>query len=920
MTSTVAQSYQLVSHSHFPLWLVLLVLAAAVAGAWWLVRGELRARAVRRRILVPLRLTLVALAGILLLQPQLLIRREEQRPGALLLVADRSRSMLRTDPWPATPLLDLATLLQVPAPAREPAAGEALVLLAGIREQVTRWHATLQRQSDQAAQGLPPVADAELPAARQAEEAGTWSLRLRECADRIAKPAVAAAPATPVPAAAPTVAPVATLAVTPAGTAATTLEAVAKACSDLAGDLRAMDAATPDAARLARTLALQQDLLARMGASLAAVRAQQATGDEAALAGLAPVARQALADLAHESRFRLASRLAHRVVEPPAWQQRHRIQWLGWDELTPAVAQSATDLYAPLEQAVREHAGDTVSGIVLFSDGQQNSAERPDVLRAIRSRGIPFVAVGTGSTEPGIDIAVADWRAPASALPDASVAVQLLLKTQAPEGTPVEVSLTTGTGAALARQRIECGKGPWTALTLSFRAPAEGRHLLRLHAAAATPDAAPDNDEARFALDVWARRPGVLLVARAPRWDLAGMMRALTERPCRVDTAFWGAAAAESADAAAPAGAAASAPRVPKDLAGWQRYALVIAEPSPWPGRTPETLTALRAYVEGGGVLLLCSGPASANAVPALLPWLPRPQATPPGSPAALRPEGSAAFHPAVALSGDATRSARAWLGLPPVRDAAAALPQTLTLLAARAQVAAPGSDNVPGSAASVPVLTLGFYGRGRIYHLAGSDLYRLREWHGARTVDRFLGALLDDALRPLFTGADAKVALDRAAPLAGEEAATLVQAERAPEGNVAPEKTHLTAATPLAFEPCGTGLWRARFRVPPAGPCLVRVTGFPDAAFESVPAVSAEDIEFRLDEARLRALAADAGGTYVPLLELPAALERVCAPRRDIQVSVREIRLWNLWGCLLLFTGCAVLDWVVRRRSGLVL
>ena len=129
------------------------------------------------------------------------------------------------------------------------------------------------------------------------------------------------------------------------------------------------------------------------------------------------------------------------------------------------------------------------------------------------------------------------------------------------------------------------------------------------------------------------------------------------------------------------------------------------------------------------------------------------------------------------------------------------------------------------------------------------------------------------------------------------------------------PGGTELTLG--LAAEGSG-GARRAVCRTAVPGSYTVEVGG-ERFAFDAVRALASEDLYFHLDAARLRRMAAAAGGDYVPLADLPARLARL-EGRLQQDVELRQVRLWNLWGLLLLFAALVTLDWVLRRRRGLVL
>jgi hypothetical protein len=279
---------------------------------------------------------------------------------------------------------------------------------------------------------------------------------------------------------------------------------------------------------------------------------------------------------------------------------------------------------------------------------------------------------------------------------------------------------------------------------------------------------------------------------------------------------------------------------------------------------------------------------------------------------------------------------------------------QSVRLLAAGADDSPAGGQYDQAGAAGAHrdgwgVLTVGFHGRGKVYALGLGDLYRLREWTGAEAAGRLLSNLLDEAIQPLFRDGSARVAVYPPAPLAagspgqagpaGTEALVLLDPAGRPPPGAAGRVTWFAAAgdgtnsaagaCELKFAPLAAsaptssgaapGLLVATFRPPQAGAITIELPGLPPLAATVTSAVSREDIDFSLDPTELTRLARDGGGRYVPLHDVARAVAEL-PTHLDCHVSVREIRLWNLWWLLPAVAALMAADWFLRRRGGLVM
>ncbi|MGD0089802.1 MAG: hypothetical protein ABSE73_07765 [Planctomycetota bacterium] len=929
MSTTVSVHYSLLSNGVLPLWLCAVLGLAALAGAFFLLRAELaRRRRVRPVWLYAVRAGILAALLFLLAQPVLFIRRETTRPAELVLVADRSRSMLRHDAYDETELLDLAAAAGTEGlESRERTPQILLRRLRREEEALRLWARQLEDISDQLAQGLPwgPGFSRQLgeqhkwlaqllPAlAGLGSELSRLERRIREGAEGPPPtPSREGRGKTKIP------------------YTAAPFKAVAELLDRAEAFQRGLGAAedkTLTAEQAAALLKAHEELAAAWSAAMPLLSALQERCDQALLKAQPEATRTLLKRLAELSRFEVAKRIVERLAGDPAFSSRHAVRLAGWEALNAQNAEPETDLFVPLEAVLARISRHVVAGLVLVTDGQQNLPERPALLRHIAGRGIPFVAAGAGRSGTLADVAILDYRIGRLQIAKRTATLAATLKTEVPAGTAIAVSLAAG-GKTLANRTLAADGNPRAAVQLPFTVPEEAGGIWTLAARTAEPDAAPENDAVSFGVRVLQSPLRVLLVARAPRWDLVQLLRTLGTEPCRTDAVFWGAMAGNSGTD--------SQSRLKSGLVSvpefrqCRRYQLVVLDDPPFPGMEEKDAALLRDYVlKDGGNLFVLAGEPGHSYLDALKFWDTIPISKQPGDSGGFRghdpdfqtagnrvmspeigscprisPAADSRLYEAVALAADGAASCGLWQALAPARLVRAVPAQDVVLLEAN----------------RTPCLTLGFRGRGKTYILGVGDLFRLREWGGAAQ-SRFLASLAEDALLPVFAGPQAKLAAYPTTPLAGAGLRVLLDSPGSPPGSAGQIKLPDGKEEVLSFSaPSAGGLCHAALALGGL-PGRLRITGPQGEVFEpeAVAPIAAEQIQLDLDEGRLRHWARAAGGSYTALADLPEALAAL-EPRGEQEVHVRQILLWDLWGLLIAIALLLVADWTLRRRSGLVL
>ncbi|QDU93146.1 vWA domain-containing protein [Lignipirellula cremea] len=194
------------------------------------------------------------------------------------------------------------------------------------------------------------------------------------------------------------------------------------------------------------------------------------------------------------------------------------IEWM--TELRPRGAQ--TRLGDSLRYLVNRERGGPIAGIVLLTDGGQNSGVAPDVaVRAAQDAKIPVYAVGLGSDKLPINVSVVDLQAPPRVYPGDEYAVVGLLRASGLKGRRVRVELYVSQDdgpEVLEEERTQVLETDGKTVSLRFEMPPKegGRYAYTLKVV--PPDGDHDNrDNAKSAkVEVVERRNKVLVLAGGP--------------------------------------------------------------------------------------------------------------------------------------------------------------------------------------------------------------------------------------------------------------------------------------------------------------------------------------------------------------------------------------------------------------------
>jgi len=869
----------------------LLVAALLLSRAQW---RRAPGRAVRAA-LTAIKVALVLLLGWLLFQPSLFVRQETRRPGLLVLLADDSASMsVRDNPERLSDLLDLVELVEGGAPeGRLTAARDAHRLLDALAPEAQADVAQVDRIIEELENGFPggPAFRERLAGVSSKWQADAAALsvafqRLRtETADLGAldlaedKRSEATTLTDKITFVSEKVQMAGDALAALAGGAVLSAEGIAPARAGMAGALADVRAAAMDAAAL-------RDLL-----------------DEAFLAAAAESVQARCKALEGLSRLELVVRLIQDAPALGKLARKHRVRVraaaAGAETETNALRADAqsTDFFLPLRTILNEHSRDVVTGIILFSDGRQNSfADLGGVLEALRARSIPVHTVAVGSSRQARDLALVDYRLPSLCAAGREAVLTVLVRTAVPKGTPFRVTVASaGRPASEAACAADGSLEQLVAVAVKPETP--GAVPLTISVLAGEEmDEFPGNNSASDVLKVSDGRARCLIVADVPTWDVRYLLHAVGALPVRVETVL-----ACASPKGPPRGSGAG--KVPESVKQWAHYDLIVLAGAPFAGFSDKDAKAIHAAVaeKGCGLLLVVpsqDGPGYAGPLAAAFGW-----PAPGGGGAGEFVAPASLLHvPPLAVRPRVLDAAAVWRRVTPPRRLARVPQQGAVLLR---------------DASGGPVLSYGIYGKGRCVLLGLGDAYRMREFDGRGAAARFFEETAALALCPPD---EAALQLLPRRPVEGQDTFVFVPGAEGAAPALSWKQAEKTGAVQLAA--CAGGALVGTASFPAAGAAsfaIERGGAQAQVQTEVLPALSVENVDLSMDVPLLEQVARETGGRFARLADFEAVADGI-KPQQQVQVRVFEHSLWHGVLFLVLVVGLITLDYVLRRKAGMVL
>lgn len=602
--------------------------------------------------------------------------------------------------------------------------------------------------------------------------------------------------------------------------------------------------------------------------------------------------------------------------------------------LTPdAQTGDSTQIGTALRRPLEDLAGQPLAGALVISDGGNNLGEDPiAVADAARQAGLPVSALGLGDPTKTKDIALLSVLADDVVRVNNSVTVYAALSQRGYAGKTIAVTLLRNK-EVVGRETVRLGPDEQKQEVRFNYVPTQpGRFYYTVTAAVQPDEVTAANNSRSFVQTVIEKKLRVLYVENEPRYEYRYLRNAIL-RDTSLDFGILllsNDAPNESVSGTIPIR------EFPKDEKALFEYDIIIVGDVPRAYFTANQLDALRRFVEDrGGSLLIIAGeqhmpheyagtPLEA-AMPVVISPSPNPVLTDQPFQWQLTPEGKRS--PVTQIEDDPVENARVWANLPGmfwVAGVPRAKPGA-TVLAVH-----PTRRNADGP---YPLVATQPFGAGKSFISLVDSTYLWRRRVGDRYFYRYWGQVLRTLTPKELPGNSRFVQLnaDRNAYRLGEKvalSARLLNAYYRPvkaTNVIATVKMESgqTQRVLMQATPGSPGLFTAQFAPDRVGRYEVTLTSpaNPQAKASAgfvVESLALERQKPELDETLLKKLAAAGGGKYYRADQVADWIRAL--PNNPLAIRrEQEIELWDAPLFLLLFVVPLCLEWLIRKRKGLL-
>ncbi len=619
-----------------------------------------------------------------------------------------------------------------------------------------------------------------------------------------------------------------------------------------------------------------------------------------------------------------------------------------WNQIVDPVGLE-TRLGESLLELIRSISGNSLSGIVVITDGASNSGIDPDkAVEAAKELKARLITVGVGSTRQPVNIQIASVQAPsdvhvgdafeisafvqAQGLAGQNAIVELLGRPENSEGdasklgTKEIVLADDGLPVRVSFEQLENVAGAW-------------EYFVRVRSDQKIVELREGDNERRKSISVVDRKTRVLVIAGGPMRDYQ-FVRNMLYRHSAIQTDVW----LQTADAAGAISQEAnkiltSFPESKEELFD---YDVIVGFDPDWNRLSPEQINLVSEWVfaQAGGLVVVAGDVYSASVAsdarlekirelyPVVLNRFVTDSATSRAViqswPFEFTREGREAGF--LQITDEQVSSAEVWKEFQGVYSA-----YPTSGAKAGATVYAYFSDPRTQSASGLPVLLASqYYGAGRVIYLGSPEMWRMRSIDEVY-YDRFWTKSIREAGQ-----ARLKRGNNRGTLLLERNQFVLGQTVRVRAQLTDPQFNPLVADSVLAeiFDPDGRpmippvrlqrdsnragqfvgsfrvsspGVWRIDIPIPQSG----------DQLSEKIDVIlpNLETDNARQNAQLLRLIAEDTGGTYFPLDEAAAEVPRRLPDRgEEFQIDQQLKTLWDREWLMYLLIGLLSVEWLTRK------
>ena len=212
--------------------------------------------------------------------------------------------------------------------------------------------------------------------------------------------------------------------------------------------------------------------------------------------------------------------------------EARKIEDYAWiDKLAPA--SPLTPIGDALREVINRKRGQPIAGVVLITDGANNSGSQPrEVAALLRQDGIPLYVYGVGITSPR-DIIVGTIFAPDVTFVKDEVNVTVRVRSQGLNGETARLRLQLGS-STVAEKEILFGADGEQVVPLNFTPQTQGEFDLTASIEPRNDETVKENNSVTHRLKVVDSKIKVLIADQSPRWEFR-YLQAMLLRDRRVD-------------------------------------------------------------------------------------------------------------------------------------------------------------------------------------------------------------------------------------------------------------------------------------------------------------------------------------------------------------------------------------------------
>jgi len=191
---------------------------------------------------------------------------------------------------------------------------------------------------------------------------------------------------------------------------------------------------------------------------------------------------------------------------------------------------SATDLGNALVRAQEELAGVPISGLVVITDGADNSGEAlAESLLPIQAANIPVYTIGLGEEELSPDVQLSRVEMPRTILVGTSLVVDIIVSQRGYSGRTVQV-MVEDAGQLLASEDVTFERDGEPVVTrVRIEAEDAGPRLLRFRVSTQEGERVTENNVRDVLVDVVDQSEKILYFEGEPRWEVKFLRRAVSD-------------------------------------------------------------------------------------------------------------------------------------------------------------------------------------------------------------------------------------------------------------------------------------------------------------------------------------------------------------------------------------------------------